>query len=178
LQIFLEKTGLWFAAMNFTVHSIMYTYYFMMAIGMRSLAKPFAPLVTTLQVMQQKFIVITVIGAEAFSHSLMHLSFHLSLSSLQLLQMVVGMVVTVTASYKKFTDASTCNIDSANLKLGLAMYFSYFILFAILFHNLYIKPTPRKIQTGCPDLASSLNVSDASGFFHDNSKPEETKKSN
>ena len=44
--------GLWFAAMNFAVHSIMYTYYFAMAARLNWLAVPFAPLITTTQILQ------------------------------------------------------------------------------------------------------------------------------
>jgi len=45
-------TGLWFTAMNLTVHSIMYTYYFLMAAKLHHLATPFAPLITTIQILQ------------------------------------------------------------------------------------------------------------------------------
>jgi elongation of very long chain fatty acids protein 6 len=44
--------GLWFAAMNYAVHSIMYTYYFAMAARLTWLAVPFAPLITTSQILQ------------------------------------------------------------------------------------------------------------------------------
>ncbi|CAE8666492.1 unnamed protein product [Polarella glacialis] len=97
--------GLWFAAMNFSVHSIMYTYYAAMA-GQwgRSLYTTFAPLITTLQI----------------------------------LQMVGGMVVCVTAARRHMAGgAQVCAVDAANYKLGLAMYSSYFILFFLLFWNKY-----------------------------------------
>ena len=44
--------GLWFAAMNYAVHSIMYTYYFAMAARLTWLAVPVAPLITTTQILQ------------------------------------------------------------------------------------------------------------------------------
>jgi elongation of very long chain fatty acids protein 6 len=44
--------GLWFAAMNYAVHSIMYTYYFAMAARLTWLAVPFAPLITSSQILQ------------------------------------------------------------------------------------------------------------------------------
>jgi elongation of very long chain fatty acids protein 6 len=102
-------TGLWFASMNFSVHSIMYLYYFLGAIGARSLIRPIAPLIT----------------------------------SLQLLQMVVGMAVTV-ASFVWSLDGEGCHVDAANSRLGLIMYTSYFILFAALFKKLYLTPGGRK----------------------------------
>eukprot|EP00906_Rhabdomonas_costata_P003249 RCo004974 len=43
--------GLWFAAMNYTVHSVMYFYYFMMVVGLK-MAKPVAPLITMAQLLQ------------------------------------------------------------------------------------------------------------------------------
>ena len=45
-------TGLWFAAMNFSVHAVMYTYYFLMAVGCTRVVRPVAPVVTTLQILQ------------------------------------------------------------------------------------------------------------------------------
>jgi len=44
--------GLWFAAMNFLVHSIMYLYYGAMACKLNWLATPFAPMITTVQILQ------------------------------------------------------------------------------------------------------------------------------
>ena len=45
-------TGLWFAAMNFCVHAVMYTYYFLMAVGAHRAVRPIAPVVTGLQILQ------------------------------------------------------------------------------------------------------------------------------
>jgi len=45
-------SGLTFASMNYSVHSIMYFYYFVCACGMRKLVRPFAPLITFLQIAQ------------------------------------------------------------------------------------------------------------------------------
>ena len=44
--------GLWFASANYTVHSVMYTYYFLMAAGLHKLAHPCAPIITTMQILQ------------------------------------------------------------------------------------------------------------------------------
>jgi elongation of very long chain fatty acids protein 6 len=38
--------------MNLSVHSIMYFYYFMGAVGLRKVVRPFAPLITTIQILQ------------------------------------------------------------------------------------------------------------------------------
>ena len=47
-----RSQGIWFAAMNLSVHSIMYFYYFMGAVGLRKVVRPFAPLITTIQILQ------------------------------------------------------------------------------------------------------------------------------
>merc|ERR1711981_528117 len=44
--------GLWFAAMNCSVHSIMYFYFFMTNVGFYKAMQPLAPLITTVQILQ------------------------------------------------------------------------------------------------------------------------------
>jgi elongation of very long chain fatty acids protein 6 len=100
-------TGLWFATMNYFVHSIMYLYYFLTAIGARAVVKPIAPLIT----------------------------------ALQLVQMVAGITITILGHM--WTSAGVCNADPINSRLGLAMYTSYFVLFALLFKKLYLTKKPR-----------------------------------
>ncbi|KEG06196.1 fatty acid elongase [Trypanosoma grayi] len=46
------SSGLWFATMNYCVHSIMYFYYFVCACGLRKIIRPIAPLITMLQILQ------------------------------------------------------------------------------------------------------------------------------
>uniref|UniRef100_A0A7S0SE90 Very-long-chain 3-oxoacyl-CoA synthase n=1 Tax=Mantoniella antarctica TaxID=81844 RepID=A0A7S0SE90_9CHLO len=46
-------SGLWFATMNYLVHSVMYTYYFMMVFkALRPYARAIAPIITTIQIAQ------------------------------------------------------------------------------------------------------------------------------
>ena len=47
-------TGLYFASINYTVHSIMYFYYFLSIAGgpLRAVARPIAPLITMVQLLQ------------------------------------------------------------------------------------------------------------------------------
>merc|ERR1719396_178996 len=55
---------------------------------------------------------------------------------LQLVQMLVGMWVTIKAvSYQM--DGQECSVNKTNSVLGLAMYFSYFVLFGKLFIDHY-----------------------------------------
>lgn len=44
--------GIWFAGMNYVVHSVMYLYYFFASVNLKQLARPIAPLITTLQILQ------------------------------------------------------------------------------------------------------------------------------
>ena len=55
--------GLWFASMNFVVHSFMYTYYFIMATKYHHWAVPLAPILTSLQILQM------AIGTYVMVHS-------------------------------------------------------------------------------------------------------------
>ena len=105
-------TGLWFTTMNYFVHSIMYLYYFLTAIGARALVKPIAPIITTLQ----------------------------------LVQMVAGIIITVLGLL--WTREGRCGADPINSRLGLAMYTSYFVLFALLFKKLYLSKKPRGTAAG------------------------------
>lgn len=46
------SSGLWFVCMNFSVHAIMYFYYFICACGYGKLVRPVAPLITFMQIAQ------------------------------------------------------------------------------------------------------------------------------
>jgi len=58
------------------------------------------------------------------------------ITSLQLLQMVVGCVVNYTA-YTFKSAGMKCGVSDMNLQLSLLMYTSYFVLFARFFYNTY-----------------------------------------
>ena len=59
-----HTVGIWFGAMNFFVHSVMYSYYFMMSLPgpTRMIAKPFAPLITILQIAQMVMGLVIVVA--------------------------------------------------------------------------------------------------------------------
>lgn len=127
--------GLWFAAMNYSVHSVMYLYYFLAIGGYKTLARPIAPYITTVQ----------------------------------LLQMVVGMAVSVKAAIEFGKGGKEqCYTDAANVKLGLAMYFSYFLLFAVLYYNNYLSKDKRHKNEPRRNVC---DVGDAAGFFHGDKAP-------
>jgi hypothetical protein len=155
------SAGIWFATMNFSVHSVMYGYYFFQIIGVKAVSV-FAPFITTVQIVQ----------------------------------MIAGMAITYLTAAQHWSGVpwqsegaiggpmnqakAMCSIHPANYKMGLAMYSSYFVLFAILFYNLYLspkgkhakrKPSGEKSVSGSSMTRSSSSnqvcgVEDGAGFFH------------
>ncbi|KAJ8601652.1 hypothetical protein CTAYLR_009829 [Chrysophaeum taylorii] len=103
-------TGLWFATMNYCVHTIMYAYFAATQTSLRKAVRPFAIYITLLQ----------------------------------LLQMLVGIFVTVRAVIYQAT-GTECHVNKTNSILGLTMYASYFFLFFKLFLDNYV--TKKKPST-------------------------------
>merc|ERR1719499_1389334 len=101
-------TGIWFAAMNYSVHAVMYGYFAITATKYRKLVTPFAIFITLAQLMQ----------------------------------MLVGMYVTIKAVLHQ-TRGLECHVNKTNSVLGLGMYFSYFVLFFILFVDNYCLNTKK-----------------------------------
>lgn len=100
----------WFIVMNYCVHSVMYSYYALRAMGYKP--PRFIPMVIT---------------------------------SMQLTQMIVGCTINLWAyDYLQTMHPSACNISPINIKLSIAMYFSYFVLFARFFYVTYLSPNARK----------------------------------
>merc|ERR1712032_945203 len=88
-------TGIYFVAMNYTVHSLMYFYYFLAAVC---------------------------------SHPP---KWGLMVTVLQLLQMAIGIVVTLThLRILVYQTVPNCDGHIPNLAAALCMYASYFVLFA------------------------------------------------
>lgn len=100
-----SATGRWFITMNLFVHSWMYSYYALKAMG-------FSP---------PKWIAITI-------------------TTLQLMQMIVGCVIVFVAYLYRQTNE--CNVSLYNIKFSMLMYFSYFILFARFFQQAYLSDKP------------------------------------
>merc|ERR1712066_287347 len=76
---------------------------------------------------------------------------------LQLVQMLVGMFVTVKAvSYQAAGDE--CHVNKTNSVLGLSMYASYFVLFFKLFvDNYYLKPKGVQRRASLREVARSVS---------------------
>jgi len=64
------------------------------------------------------------------------------ITSLQLAQMVMGTAVNIWA-YQVKQDGNECHVSVENIKISLAMYSSYFILFAQFFYRVYFQK-PRE----------------------------------
>jgi len=130
--------GIWFASMNFCVHSVMYLYYMFMVTGMKWVVRPFAQSITIIQI----------------------------------LQMVVGIVVTATSAYYHVTEGDEgCSVNGPNYRMGLAMYCSYCMLFVKLFMDKYKPKEDLKNghKNGHKNGAASsapCEISDNAGFFH------------
>jgi len=80
------------------------------------------------------------------------------ITSLQLLQMVVGCTVNFLA-YRYKTEGRECRVSDTNLKLSLLMYTSYFVLFARFFYNAYLtSSSPRKNCMPAVDSQNNLRL--------------------
>ncbi|CBZ32738.1 fatty acid elongase, putative [Leishmania donovani] len=63
----LIASGVWFASMNYAVHTVMYFYYFLCSLGMRKFIRPIAPFITGAQLLQM--VVGTIIVLYTFYYS-------------------------------------------------------------------------------------------------------------
>jgi len=82
------------------------------------------------------------------------------ITSLQLLQMVVGCTVNFIA-YQYKQNGTECGASDNNLKLSLIMYTSYFVLFARFFYNAYVyrcQTKGTKISSNTMDSQNNLRV--------------------
>lgn len=93
--------------------------------------------------------------------------FAMLITSIQLLQMVIGIIVTV-ASVAYHHYGHTCYVSLQNSALGLVMYSSYFVLFLQLFLNHYVfsnKTTSKTLAHGnkvvCPPTETFARAADA-----------------
>lgn len=66
------------------------------------------------------------------------------ITSLQLTQMIIGCAINVWAhGFLKTHGPQSCNISQTNINLSIAMYFSYFVLFARFFYKAYLSPSGK-----------------------------------
>lgn len=82
----------------------------------------------------------------------------MTITVLQLTQMIVGCAINIWAhNYMESAPSHTCHISQINIKLSMAMYFSYFVLFAQFFYKAYLSPKPgKKVKVEpIPDVPST-----------------------
>ncbi|XP_033646435.1 elongation of very long chain fatty acids protein 6-like [Asterias rubens] len=110
--------GMWFTAMNYVVHGLMYPYFGLRAAGFK------LPRVAAM-----------------------------SITSLQIVQMIMGTVVVVYAAIMHYVGVP-CEIDSGVLVLSVSLYFSYLILFAQFFHKAYFGAKPAGAKPVKSDISN------------------------
>lgn len=115
--------------MNYTVHAVMYSYYFCTNIGLYHVVKHVAPLITFMQIAQMIFgmIILILVG------------YYVNTATRPVVGGPEG-----GRTFEEGYHPESCYVDPANLKMGLAMYFSYFVLFAMFFYDKYIGNPDKK----------------------------------
>lgn len=78
------------------------------------------------------------------------------ITSLQLVQMIVGCVVNYMA-YTFKQNGMECGVSDTNLKLSLIMYTSYFVLFARFFYHTYVHSKGKKLERRQINIKSEDN---------------------
>jgi hypothetical protein len=94
------------------------------------------------------------------------------ITSLQLTQMIIGCAINVWANdYLKTAGPNSCNISPINIKLSIAMYFSYFVLFARFFYKAYLSSNAKKgkrITSSSSSMKSELTMNGKSSLIAQN----------
>lgn len=78
--------------------------------------------------------------------------FRISVTSLQILQMVIGLVVSIGVYVIKYSGGD-CHQSYSNAVAAILMYGSYFILFANFFCQQYAAPAVKKSRDKTPDFS-------------------------
>merc|ERR1712151_576633 len=90
---------------------------------------------------------------------------------LQLVQMLVGMFVTVKAVLYE-ASGEECHVNKTNSVLGLSMYASYFVLFFKLFvDNYYLKPKGVQKRKSIREVARSVSRKATHNVLAENDHP-------
>jgi hypothetical protein len=71
-----------------------------------------------------------------------------SITSMQILQMITGLVIILYASYVKWIAHGTCQTSDTSLVIGLICYASYFGLFCRFFARSYLQREMREANAG------------------------------
>ncbi|GET87102.1 fatty acid elongase, putative [Leishmania tarentolae] len=147
----LIPSGMAFCTMNYFVHSIMYFYYFLVVMGLRKWIRPFAPVITLLQVLQM-FIGMYITMYTYFQYWLS--PEHSDTPFFKFFEVVFSNAYYAYCNAKSIVTTGTlasqvptfdmsdrfwgCDGDPTCMRLGMLMYGSYCVLFAVLFKELYL----------------------------------------
>lgn len=117
--------GIFFAAMNLTVHACMYIFYFLAALGYRP--TKYAISITMLQIVQMLF------GTAITFYAAYHMTFVVP-------QDMVGSLTSVewNLKYGEVDTTAKCKVHPGNVLFGVAMYSSYLWLFCVFFYHAYL----------------------------------------
>lgn len=81
------------------------------------------------------------------------------ITSLQLTQMIIGCAINVWAQgFLRAHGPQSCNISQTNINLSIAMYFSYFVLFARFFYKTYLSPDGKKSRHHLTNTNANVNT--------------------
>lgn len=131
---FISLNGLIFAAMNLTVHTVMYTFYCLTALGFRP--NRFSMMITLIQILQM------VVGTVVTAYALLDMFVWHPIDKLDYSSRMPAWFLDET---KRHT-SEECLGSSGNMLCGFAMYVSYFVLFVHFFVQAYCVAKPKGIK--------------------------------
>lgn len=143
--------GLWFIGMNYTVHAVMYSYYTVM-----TLLSLYNARAKRLEDPKQRD---AALKRGKWVRGLMSSAAPV-ITIMQISQMVVGVAMNVMAIMYKLDPnnmESKCFLTRSNLLGGLAIYFSYFLLFASFAINRYVPCGKKSEPAAAKDVAKKIN---------------------
>ncbi|EFN75445.1 elongation of very long chain fatty acids protein 6 [Harpegnathos saltator] len=82
------------------------------------------------------------------------------ITTLQLIQMVIGCAINISAYQYLEGGHVDCHITRMNIHFSFAMYFSYFVLFARFFHKTYLADKKAKKKHFANDAPSHIDYND------------------
>jgi elongation of very long chain fatty acids protein 6 len=122
--------GVWFIAMNYTVHAVMYMYFALMNVASERKERASA-------IANEKERKKALADVKRFKGSIS--TFALPVTLMQISQMFVGITVMalIYRDSELFNGSQKCYVRRSSWFAGLLMYASYFVLFVVFFVNKY-----------------------------------------
>lgn len=144
----------YFVFINFLVHSVMYTYYAVMAMGIKSVSS-ISIMITSMQIIQM------AIGKQTDSLTHSHTCCTPCVHAFSDSHMLFILLFLVSLSHKTYTtgmfvllrvntlisSGNKCSDSAFTVLTGLLMYASYFLLFANFFIRRYVFSSSKKQES-------------------------------